>query len=55
MVIFSNTVIDPLAMMVKLVHTSIAYVAVSGITCENGFACRTEAVSVVFFNKLIEA
>ena len=55
MVSFSYAVIDPLAMMVEFAHATVANVAMSGITCENCFACRAEAVSIEFFNYFVEA
>jgi hypothetical protein len=50
MVFFSYAIVDPLAVMVKFAHATVANVAMSGITSENCFACRTEAVSIEFFN-----
>ena len=55
MVFFSNTVIDPLTVMIKHVYTTIAYVAMSGISGKNRFTCRTKAVCIVFFNQFVKS
>jgi hypothetical protein len=48
----SHTIIDPLTVVIKLVHTFVADVAMSRIAPENCFTCWTKTLWVGFINKL---
>jgi len=39
MIIFANTIVYPLAMMIKFIYTSIANITVSRIIGKYGFTC----------------
>jgi hypothetical protein len=53
-VVFTYTVIDPLAMMVESVDTLVAYVAMSRISGVNGFAIRTQTLCFILLHKLVK-
>ena len=50
----ANTVVDPLAMMIKFLNASVADVAVSRLSAEDCFASWAEALGIVLVDQSTE-
>ena len=50
MVAFTDAVVNPGAMVVKLVDAMVAKVAVATVACENRLTVGTEAIRVAFLH-----
>ena len=54
MIADANTVVDPLAMMIKFLNASVADVAVSRLPAEDCFASWAEALGIVLVDQSTE-
>ena len=51
MIANANTVVDPLAMMIKFLNASVADVAVTRFPAEDSFASWAEALGIILINQ----
>lgn len=54
MVVASNAVVNPVAMVVKLVHAAIAGVAVAGVLCIMHLTVGTQTKWILVFNHCLK-
>ena len=54
MIVDANTIVDPLAVVVKLVNASIADVTVPRVLLVYGLAVGAQALRVIFFYQLVK-
>ena len=54
MVVATNAIIYPVAMVIEFVNTLIAYVAMPRVIFVDGLAVWAKSLSVIFLHKLLE-